>query len=150
MHAATNFYSGMLALPAVPAVSGAHDLVCRSPSLVVRPSGICSPRVPSVCSLQGRFLAVDAEMRLCAALLLFYAFLRRMCCGVVCARVSIVESHWTEDRWQSQSKVWMLAINPWASFTSCCLQCLPGLHASASCEKKGLPPTPDDHKSKSK
>jgi hypothetical protein len=67
MHAATNFYSGMLALPAVPAVSGAHDLVCRSPSLVVRPSGICSPRVPSVCSLQGRFLAVDAEMRLCAA-----------------------------------------------------------------------------------
>lgn len=148
MHAATDFYSGMLGLPAVPAVSGAHDLVCRSLSLVVRPSGICSRRVPSVCSLQGRFLAVDAEMRLCAALLPFYAFLRRMRCGVVWARVSIVKSHWTEDRWQSQSKVWMLQLTPGRHLIL--PAALTGFARICILQEKGLPPTPDDQKRKSK
>ena len=49
------FYNGMLALPAVPAVSGAHDLVSVAFARSSRLSGICCPRVPSVCPCKGAF-----------------------------------------------------------------------------------------------
>lgn len=91
MHAASNSIAGCLpALPPLP--FPVHDLVCRSRSALA-----ASISSTAVCvSLQGRFLAVDAEMRLRAA---FLRFLRRMRCDVCVGgvRVSIIEIYWTED-----------------------------------------------------
>lgn len=142
--------AGCLRCPAVPAVSGAHDLlVCRSPSLVVRLSGICSPRVPSVCSLQGRFLAVDAEMRLRAAWVLRFSATSAFAvwCGVGGRGFRLLSRviGWMIDgrvsrksgrRWPTPGRHFMLPAVSARLARICILQ------------EERAPPTPDDPKSK--
>lgn len=103
-----------------------------------------------MCSLQGRFLAVDAEMRLCAACSSFLHFsaTNALWCGV--GRVSIVieiEIHWMgrsmNGRVNRKSGCWQST--PGRHFTL--LPAVPTRFARICILQEKMPPsTPDDQK----